>query len=129
MARENKSVIINIDDMPTKLNMVHTISRLQKDYDMLKRIRGQNDKENPRSFLASINFLEMLVMREGRRLVKEDDAKDPYVTHAIDTALAIAREHISKLSEKELSDLIAAKHESLHSLLLTAMEKTLKGPL
>ena len=128
MARENnKSVIISIDDVPTKLNLIHTISRLQKDYDILKRTRGTNDKEDPRSYLASINFLEMLVRREGRRLAKEEDVKDPYITHAIDTALEAARDHLSKLTEQELSDLILLKHESLHILLLAAMEKTLKG--
>ncbi len=70
---KSKSVIIQSDDMPCFKHMIDTISRLRKDYTLLKRIKGAKDKENPESFRSVIGFLEMLIGREKRRLPKEED--------------------------------------------------------
>jgi len=84
MSKSRKQILINIDDVPSKLELVHAVSRLRRDYDLLSQYRGRKDKEDPESFRVVAAFLEMLIKREGKRLPKRDGAIDDSLDVLID---------------------------------------------
>ena len=63
-------VRINLDDMPTANELKDTIDRLRKDFELLSKVSGKNNKENPIAFSQVAGFLEMLLNRESKRLKK-----------------------------------------------------------
>jgi hypothetical protein len=74
-----KKILLTTEDVPNKVQLQHAVSRLTKDYEMLKKIRGKNDTEDPRSFIATACFLDMLVRRESRNLEKGDMVGDSFI--------------------------------------------------
>jgi hypothetical protein len=80
-----KTIMLNVNDVPTVSSILDAIVRLRKDYELLKRVRGKKDKQRPESMLEVANFLEMLVRREKRNLNKEqDDVRIETVKSTID---------------------------------------------
>ena len=73
---KKKSIILHSDDIPCVQDLVHTISRLQKDYKLLSKMRGTKDIEDPAAFRVVTSFLEMLISREKRNLSKEPEMVD-----------------------------------------------------
>jgi hypothetical protein len=74
-----KKILLATEDVPTKLELQHAVSQLMKCHDLLKRIKGKNNTEDPRSMLAVACFLDMLIKREARNLRKEAYISDAYI--------------------------------------------------
>jgi hypothetical protein len=74
-----KKILLTAEDIPNKVQLQHAVSRLTKDYEVLKRFRGKNDTEDPRSLIATASFLDMLVRRESRNLDKGDMVGDNFI--------------------------------------------------
>jgi len=74
-----KTILLIAEDVPNKIQLQHAVSRLTKDYEILKRIRGKNDTEDPKSLIAAAAFLDMLVRRESRNLDKGDMIVDNFI--------------------------------------------------
>ena len=74
-----KKIFLMTEDIPNKVQLQHAVSRLTKDYEMLKKMRGKSDTEDPKSFIATASFLDMLVRRESRNLEKGDMVGDSFI--------------------------------------------------
>ena len=72
-------ILLTTEDVPNKVQLQHAVSRLTKDYEMLKKMRGKSDTEDPKSFIATASFLDMLVRRESRNLEKGDMVGDSFI--------------------------------------------------
>ena len=77
-----KKILLTPGDMPSKVQLLHAISRLTKDYETLSKIRGKSDTEDPKSLIATASFLDMLVRRESRNLEKGDMMGDIHILSA-----------------------------------------------
>lgn len=97
MARK-RTIILNSDDFPTVKAITDTISRLRKDYQLLAKLRGSNDIEEPDSFKSVISFLEMLVKREKKNFPKEKKFIDNHLEIMIDIVAA----HLCEMDSWEL---------------------------
>lgn len=64
------NIILNPQDMPTAEQLRDATSRLRKCHRLLERSRGTNDKEDPESLKTTADFLEMVLKREKRNLLK-----------------------------------------------------------
>lgn len=103
-----KKIMLLPSDIPNILQLQHAVSRLTKDYEMLKRIRGLNDKEDPKSLIAAASFLDMLVRRESRNLDKGDmvgddfilSAKERFITYLMSIDKDEALKEIESMKEK-----------------------------
>lgn len=88
MAGKKTTIILTQEDVPSKLQLLHAASRLRKDYELLKKSKGNKNTEDPSSMAAVANFLEMLVKRESRNLRKdEQEASDPHIRSMLDIAV------------------------------------------
>lgn len=74
-----KKIVLTSEDVPNKLQLQHSVSRLMKDYGLLIKYRGTKDVEDPKSMLATASFLDMLVRRESRNLKKGEMEGDQYL--------------------------------------------------
>jgi len=74
-----KKILLIADDVPNKVQLQHAVSRLTKDYEMLKRIKGKDNTEDPKSLIAVASFLDMLVRRESRNLVSGESNSDSFL--------------------------------------------------
>ena len=61
-------VLIDPEDLPTKKELKESISRLRKDYEILKDFAPSKHRCDPKSVLAIAKFLEHLLERESARL-------------------------------------------------------------
>ncbi len=105
----SKSIILTSEDVPTKLQLIHAVSRLTKCYKLLAKSRGKNDTEDPTSLMETANFLDMLVRREGRSLRKDEDA----YTDA----------HILSMADKFLEYLTTLPKEDAYAVLQKLRER------
>ena len=64
------NIILNPQDIPTAEQLRDATSRLRKCYRLLERTRGANDVEDPEALKATADFLEMVIKREKRNLLK-----------------------------------------------------------
>lgn len=94
-------VLLNPEDMPTVDELLDAISRLRKDYKLLKRIRGSNDKEDPKSLNVVASFLEMLIKREKRNLPKKSN-----ISNGMDIAIDMVASHLLDMDGWELNQTI-----------------------
>ncbi len=107
-----KKIILRSEDIPNKVQLQHTVSRLTKDYQLLKKIQGKNDTEDPKSLIATASFLDMLVRRESRNLETGDSvgddfiqsAKERFITYLLSLPLGEANEVIDSLKEEINND-------------------------
>ena len=103
-----KKILLTVEDVPNKVQLQHAVSRLTKDYEMLKRIRGRNDTEDPKSLIATASFLDMLVRRESRNLDKGDtvgddfilSTKERFVTYLLSMSAEEAHKIVDSLTEE-----------------------------
>lgn len=95
-------------DVPNKVQLQHAVTRLIKDYEMLSRIKGRNDSEEPKAIIAAASFLDMLVRRESRNLEKGELAADV---------------HLSSLQERFTTYILSLPNEESHILLNSIKEK------
>jgi len=96
---KRKTIILNGGDLPTVKDIVDTISRLRKDYKLLSKFQGTNDKEDPNSYKSVIAFLEMLVKREKRNLPKE---KEGVIDNHMDIMIDMVATHMSEMDDWEV---------------------------
>lgn len=91
------------------MQLVHAASRLRKDYELLKKMKGPKNTEDPSSMASVAHFLEMLVKRESRTLRKDDvvDVSDLHVKSMLDVALdyliSLPKEKQDELLQQRLS--------------------------
>lgn len=93
-----KSIIISSADLPTYRELIDTVSRLKKDYQLLSKIKGTKDVENPESLRTVASFLEMLAKREKRNLPKEESSID----NSHDIMLAMVYNELKDMDAWEL---------------------------
>ena len=75
---------------------------------MLKKLKGKNDKEDPKSLIATASFLDMLVRRESRNLdngnmIVDDfilSIKDRFMTYLLSLPTSEAAKLLDFLKEK-----------------------------
>lgn len=67
-----KTIILHSSDLPSVKVFIDAISRLKKDHELLSRIKGHKDIEDPSSFIHMVSFLESVLLKEKRKLSKED---------------------------------------------------------
>ena len=94
-----KKIILNAEDMPTVMELTHAVSRLMKDYRLLKKIRGSQDIEEPDSMYKVASFLEMLIKREKRNLPKDKSKID----NSMDIMIDMVALHLLDMEDWELS--------------------------
>ena len=108
-----KTIMLNVNDVPTASSLLEAAVRLRKDYELLKKVRGKKDKQRPESMLEVANFLNMLVKRESRKLNKEqEEVRVETMRNTIDSIVdlnSLSRE--DKLALVGLSDENLAAHE------------------
>ena len=95
-------------DVPNKIQLQHAVSRLTKDYDLLKKLRGKNDTEDPKAMIAAASFLDMLVRRESRNLEKGEIVGDM---------------HMVSVKERFITYLLSLPKEEAYNLILTLKEQ------
>ena len=88
-----KRIIVHLQDLPSKKSIIDAISRLKKDYELLRRCRGKKDKEDPNSLRSVMGFLESVM---GQRVNVEDEILD-------DSALEVLMLLMSKHLTEEVS--------------------------
>lgn len=114
MAGSKTTIVLTQEDVPTKLQLIHAASRLKKDYELLKKVKGAKNTEDPSSMAVVASFLEMLVKRESRNLRKEteeQELKDVHIQSMLETAVEYLQS-LSQEKQKELSDEAPALSES-----------------
>lgn len=97
------SIIINKNDAPSKAQLLHAITRLRKDADLLKKMPGSKKTEDPIVLHTVANFLEMLVKKEGNTLIGSID--EDYMHKSL---LEMAAEYFAKMSDDDIATHIAA---------------------
>lgn len=100
------SIIIHKSDAPSKAQLLHAVTRLRKDAELLKKMPGSKKTEDPVALNAIANFLEMLVKKEGNTLVGSLD--NDYIYKGL---LEMAVEHLSKLSDDDIAAQIASARQ------------------
>ena|SRR5688500_5964200 len=93
----SKSLVLNSSDLPTQKELVDAISRLQKDFKLLQRVRGKNDTEDPESFKKVIGLLEILVKRDKKSLPAESS-----INGSMETMIEIVARHLMDMEDWEL---------------------------
>jgi hypothetical protein len=73
-----KKILLSSEDVPSKMQLQHAVSRLTKCYDLLKKYKGRSDFEDPKALIATAAFLDMLVRREARNLEKGESTCTDY---------------------------------------------------
>lgn len=103
-----KKILLISEDVPNKVQLLHAISRLTRDYETLLKVKGKNDTEDPKSLIATASFLDMLVRRESRNLEKGNlmgdihilSAKKKFITYLLSITASEASEVINSLKEE-----------------------------
>jgi hypothetical protein len=103
-----KKIMLLPSDVPNKIQLQHAVSRLTKDYDLLKKLRGKNDTEDPKAMIATASFLDMLVRRESRNLEKGEIVGDM---------------HVVSVKERFITYLLSLPKEEAYNLILTLKEQ------
>lgn len=98
----SKTIVIPTDEIPCRKDLVDTVSRLKKDYELLRKIRGTKDVEDPEAIIRVANFLAGLVQRGRRKINKERDDEDPNQ----DTLLQLLTREYQTLDKERLVSLL-----------------------
>lgn len=97
-----KSIILNVEDMPSADQMRHASGRLMKCHKLLKTISGSKDVENPQYLKDVASWLEMLIKREKKSL-KKDPKQD---AEGFDIAINTIVLHLLEMEDWELEQTI-----------------------
>jgi len=103
-------IILTSEDVPNKVQLQHAVSRLTKDYELLKKVKGRSDTEDPKSMIATAAFLDMLVRRESRNLEKGDLVGDKYLLSIRERFVT----YLSSISKEEADTVLSSIKEELN---------------
>ena len=90
------NIILNPDDMPTADELIHAVSRLRKCYNLLTKMRGSNDKEDPEALKKVASFLDMIAKREKKNLPKAST-----LTDTMEIAIDMVVSHLLEMDDWE----------------------------
>jgi hypothetical protein len=91
-----KTIILHSGDLPSVKVFVDAISRLKKDHALLSKIRGSKDIEDPESFIHMVSFLESVLLKEKRKLSKDESPLNE-VGHVL---LTLAADYLTNGNEE-----------------------------
>jgi hypothetical protein len=91
--KKSKTIIMHADEVPSVRELVETINRLKRDYDLLSRIKGSKDIEDPNSFKSIIGFLESFLKRDKRKLNKEPGETKQILKISLELVLDLVKEY------------------------------------
>ena len=121
-----KNLIISQSDLPTEIDILHTIARLRKDYRILAEIKGCADIESAGSFLQIIGFLEVVSkMGKGILPLGIEERNNPSLDIAMNyAATALTEAGAGALPKYETSQLCEIINKLKHTKESTCQKGT-----